>query len=61
MSEPAPVYTVGPVPSGTPQIAEPPLSPRLRALVIGLRRALLLLCEVLGDYAGLERGRVERV
>jgi len=61
MSEPAPVYTVGPVRDGTPQIAEPPLSPRTRALVIGLRRALLLLCEVLGDYAGLERGRVERV
>ena len=34
---------------------EPPLSPRVRALVVGVRAALLLLCDALGAYAGLEK------
>jgi hypothetical protein len=51
---------VGPVPAHPPQLTEPPLSPRTRALVVGLRRALLLLCDVLGDYAGIERERATR-
>ena len=45
------------VPAGPPQFVEPPLSPRTRALVVGLRRALLLVCDVLGEYAGIEKGR----
>jgi hypothetical protein len=47
-------YPVGPVPAHPPQLVEPPLSPRTRALVVGLRRALLLVCDVLADYAGIE-------
>ena len=35
--------------------AEPPLSPRMRAFVIGVRAALLLLCDALGELAGLPK------
>jgi hypothetical protein len=48
-------YPVGPVPAHPPQLVEPPLSPRTRALVVGLRRALLLVCDVLAEYAGIEK------
>ena len=31
-----------------------PLDPRTRALVLALRRALLIVVDALGEYAGLE-------
>jgi hypothetical protein len=43
------------VPTGPPQFIEPPLSPRARALVVGIRAALLMLVDALGEYAGLPR------
>lgn len=43
------------VPAGPPNIVEPPLSPRTRALVVGVRAALLALADVLGEYAGLPK------
>lgn len=55
MSETAAPYRVSPMPQMQPQIAEPPLSPRARALVVGIRAALLLLVDVLGEYAGLPK------
>ena len=45
------VIRVGPPPAPP----EPPLSPRTRALVVGLRAVLLTAADVLGDYAGLPK------
>lgn len=47
--------SVGPLPPGQPRIVEPPLSPRVRLLVIGLRRVLLLAADVLGEFAELPK------
>lgn len=57
MTELAPAWNVAPMPPGPPVILvpEPPLSPRLRLLVIGLRRVCLLLADVLGDFAGVPK------
>lgn len=41
--------------SAPPIIVEPPLSPRARALIIGLRRVALLLADVLGEAADLPK------
>ena len=56
-----PAYTVTQAQPG-PQaviVAEPPLSPRIRLLVIGLRRVCLLAADVLGEYAGLAKRTVQ--
>lgn len=38
-----------------PPPALPPLDPRTRALVVGLRAVLLMAADVLGEYAGLDK------
>lgn len=52
VAPPRPLSLVPP-PAVPAPVIEPPLSPRTRALVVGLRRVLLLAADVLGEYAGL--------
>lgn len=53
MSETAAPYRVAPLPAAPPVVIEPPLSPRLRALLIALRRALLIMADGLAAYCEL--------
>jgi hypothetical protein len=54
MTEVQASYRVSPMPANPPHIIAP-LDPRTRALVIGIRAALLLLADALGAYAGLPK------
>lgn len=51
--EPEPEPDGGPPRGGS--VSPRPLDPRTRALVIGIREALLLLADVLGAYAGVQK------
>lgn len=41
--------------TGAPKTTDTPPDPRLRAAAVGLRAALLMAADVLGEYAGLPK------
>lgn len=44
-----------PPPLSGPQFVEPPLSPRVKALAVGVRACFLMAADVLGEFAGLPK------
>lgn len=52
---PAPVPPVGAAQVLTPAVPPAPVDPRTRALLIAVRRALLIVADGIGDYCGIEK------